>query len=190
MSIKELQTPTDRELISEALHDKQQFAKIVDRYEAALKRYLVRLGCRDSHDAQDILQNVFIKVYVNLNDYDSTLKFSSWLYRITHNEAIDFFRKRKVRPIVLQHQDMLRIFESLSDETDISESLHRKQNNEVINKALLRLESLYRDVLILRFLEEKSYDDISDILKVPAGTVAIRINRGKKLLRKILDTKM
>ncbi len=190
MNIKEPNTQTDGELVSRALHNKQEFAEIVNRYQEPLRRYLFRLGCKDSNDVEDMLQNVFIKIYINLNDYDSSLKFSSWLYRITHNEAIDLFRKNKVQPVFLHHEDIQQIFENIADDIDITESIHRKQNQEMISKSLLKLDNPYRDVLVLRFLEEKSYDEISDILKIPSGTVATVINRGKKLLKKMLGSKL
>jgi RNA polymerase sigma-70 factor (ECF subfamily) len=178
--------PTDQELVANALRDKQEFSKIIERYQEPLRRYIMRLGCRDANDSQDILQETFIKVYLNLNGYDAELKFSSWLYRITHNETMTFFRKKKVQPVLLQHEDVVRLLENIADETDVSHSLHREQDKKKITEALWGLKAPYRNVLVLRFLEEKSYGEISDILKIPNGTVATLINRGKKQLKKVL----
>lgn len=96
---------SDQELVAGVLEDKKQFAAIVQRYEEPLFRYIVRQGARDRELARDILQEVFIKVYLHLNDYDASLPFSSWIYRIAHNETITHFRKEKNRPLVLDKGD-------------------------------------------------------------------------------------
>ncbi len=94
---------TDQEFVKVALKDRHAFSEIVHRYEAAIRRYVKRLGCKNENDVDDVLQEIFIKVFINLNDYDPNLKFSSWLYRIAHNETISFFRKRNVQPKRIRH---------------------------------------------------------------------------------------
>lgn len=180
---------TDQELIEDTRTDRDAFAEIVRRYESPIRRYVTRLGCRDVNDADDLLQEIFIKVYINLNDYDTDLKFSSWLYRIAHNEAISFYRKKSVRPAPVATEEETRLFENIADETNFTESLDAKINGDILHKALAEMEGQYRDVLILRFFEEKSYTEISDILKIPEGTVGTLLNRGKKFLNEILTTK-
>ena len=181
---------TDQELVVLVLKDRQAFAAIVERYQPALKRYLARLGCRDRCDQDDILQEAFLKIYLNLNDYDLDLKFSSWIYRITHNEAVSFFRKKNATPKPVVTEEELFIFQNLADDTDIIEMYNKKLEAEVVRHALSELEDQYRDVLILKFIEEKSYNEISDILKMPIGTVGTLISRGKKQLRQILQKKI
>jgi RNA polymerase sigma-70 factor (ECF subfamily) len=180
---------TDQELVSDARKNKDDFVEIVRRYQSPIRRYIMRLGCRDSHDIEDVFQDVFIKVYINLNDYDPSLKFSSWLYRITHNETISFFRKKNIRPMPVATDEELYLFENLTDETDAIRSLDAKLNADILRQALAELEEQYRDVIMLRFFEEKSYTEISDILKIPEGTVATLLNRGKKHLNNILTKK-
>ncbi len=180
---------TDQELVSDAKKNKDDFAEIIRRYQSPLRRYVVRLGCRDSHEVDDVLQDIFIKVYVNLNEYDYDLKFSSWVYRITHNETISFFRKNNVRPMPVATEEELRLFENIADETDFTQSLDAKINSGILRSALMELEEQYRDVLVLRFFEEKNYSEISDILKIPVGTVGTLLNRGKKRLNDIFATK-
>jgi RNA polymerase sigma-70 factor (ECF subfamily) len=181
---------TDGELVAAALADKHAFSEIVNRYEAAIRRYVKRLGCKNEDDINDVLQEIFIKVFVNLNDYDQDLKFSSWLYRIAHNETISFFRKKNIRPSVLiEEEDAEGIFERLADETDFVELAHQRFDARVVQDALSALPSKYKEALVLRFLEEKSYTEIGDILKIPEGTVATLINRGKKELKIILEAK-
>jgi RNA polymerase sigma-70 factor (ECF subfamily) len=181
---------TDQELVALALKDRHAFTAVVERYQPALKRYIAHLGCRDKSDQDDILQEAFLKIYINLNDYDPNLKFSSWIYRITHNEAISFFRKKNTSPKPVVTEEELVIFQNLADSSNIVETYNKKSEAEIVRQALAELEEKYRDVLMLKFIEEKSYDEISDILKIPIGTVGTFINRGKKQLQNILHNKI
>ena len=185
--MKEETQPSDQELVTHALRDKRTFAVIVRRYEDRLMRYVRRLGCRDRRAAEDILQEIFIKVYIHLNDYDPSLAFSSWLYRIAHNETVSFFRKEKVRPRVVEAEEDLVIFENIVGDTDIAGQVDREHAAERIREAVGLLEPKYRDVFILKYFEEKSYEEISDILELPPGTVATLISRGKRKLRNALE---
>jgi len=180
---------TDQELVAAALGDKQAFSEIVQRYEAPLRRYVRRLGCADENDTDDVLQEIFIKVFKNLNDYDPDMKFSSWLYRIAHNETISLFRKKSVRPgvLTLSAEDAEGFFAQLADEQDFVELAHERDDARRLRDLLADLEPRYREILVLRFLEEKSYTEISDILKIPQGTVATLIARGKQRLRTALE---
>jgi RNA polymerase sigma-70 factor, ECF subfamily len=189
--VQEEATMTDQELVKNALKDKHAFSAIVLKYEAPIRRYVRRLGCKDAGDIDDLLQEIFIKIFINLNDYDSDLKFSSWLYRIAHNETVSFFRKKSVRPSVLNldTEDVDTFFAQLADETDFVELVKKRDDARVIQEAVAKLDQKYKEALVLRFLEEKSYNEISDILKMPAGTVATLINRGKKELKSLLEAK-
>ncbi|MHB8842307.1 MAG: RNA polymerase sigma factor [Candidatus Aquicultor sp.] len=180
---------TDQELVLDTKKNKDSFVEIIRRYQSPLRRYVTRLGCRDVNDADDLLQDIFIKVYINLNDYDTDLKFSSWLYRIAHNEAISFYRKKRIRPMPVATEEETRLFENIADETDLIGFLDAKINGDILRRALTEIDEQYRDVLVLRFFEEKSYTEISDILKIPEGTVGTLLNRGKKRLNDILTTK-
>lgn len=181
---------TDQEIVRETLLNKHAFSELVKRYEASLRRYVKRLGCKDN-DLDDVLQEVFIKVFLNLNDYDQNLKFSSWLFSIAHNEAISFFRKKKITPSVLNlsEDETETFFEQLADDTDFVDLANKRYEAIVMRDVLSKLDPKYGEVLILRFLEEKSYTEISDILKLPEGTVATLISRGKKELKTKLESK-
>src|SRR5665647_2704997 len=85
------ETMTDEEIVRRTLLDKEAFALLIERYEAKLMRYCERLGVGLREDREDILQNAFVKAYKNLNSFDPTLAFSSWMYRIVHNETMGFF---------------------------------------------------------------------------------------------------
>jgi RNA polymerase sigma-70 factor, ECF subfamily len=182
---------SDQELVVATLSDKNAFSEIVRKYEAPMRRYIRRLGCADDSDANDVLQEIFIKVYINLNDYDHNLKFSSWLYRIAHNEVVSFFRKKNIRPGVLSlsAEDAEEFFAQLADDKDFVEFAYKRDDARLILEILFSVDKKYREILLLRFLEEKSYTEISDILKIPEGTVATLINRGKKELKAKLEAR-
>ena len=180
---------SDQELVSATLKDRHSFALIIDRYQAPLKRYILRLGCADKNDVEDVLQETFLKCYVNLNSYDSDLKFSSWLYRIAHNETINFFRKRKSRPKPVTQEESLEIFEKIAEENNFFDDLLKESDAKERYNALNHLEEKCRSTIVLRYFEGKNYSEISDILKIPEGTVATNINRGKKKLNEMLLSK-
>lgn len=180
---------SDQELVAATLRDKHSFIFIVEKYQAPLKRYITRLGCVDGNDTDDVLQETFLKCYVNLNDYDLKLKFSSWLYRITHNETMSLFRKKKSRPVMVVAEEDLKLFENIPDANHFIDEIERKADGKEIREALSHVDEKYRIVLIIRYFEEKSYTEISDILQIPEGTVATYINRGKKELKAILSQK-
>jgi RNA polymerase sigma-70 factor, ECF subfamily len=179
---------SDEEAVALALQEKAFFGHIVLRYEDKLSRYIQRLGILNEEDRKDVLQNVFIKVFKNLNEFDSSLSFSSWIYRIAHNEAISWYRKAHVRPEGHLIGDSDEILVLLSAQEDGAEKLFDTEvNKEEVNRALYALEGKYRDALVLRFFEHKEYEEISDILKIPPGTVGTLIHRGKQELKKKLQ---
>ena len=180
-------SPPDQDLVAAALRDRQAYALIVRRWQPVLSRYLRRLLGQSTEAAEDVLQDVFIKVYVNLNDYDHARPFGPWIYRIAHNEALSFIRKRKAEPPLITGEDAQLIIERLSDGVDVQETSDRLRIEEKVRTAINQLDLRYRDVLVLRFLEEKGYDEIAEILHVPSGTVATLINRGTKQLRSALQ---
>jgi len=180
---------TDEMLVSATLEDADNFGLLVDRYEAKLDRYLLRLGVRNREDRQDLLQEIFFKVYRNLNGFDTDLSFSSWIYRITHNEAVSSFRKRSVRPegyLVAESDDILRFINDKQDSPELTFDLDL--NSEAIRDALGRISDKYRQVIILRYFEHKEYEEISDIMQIPIGSVGTWLYRGKKQLLAELDT--
>jgi len=174
------QDASDEQLVQLTLKNQDIFLHLMQRYEQKLLRYIRRISNLDQDDAQDILQEVFIKVYNNLNAFDPDLKFSSWIYRITHNQVISNFRKLKARPNKIIWDDNDEFIKNIADEFDLENEINKKLDKEIILKILQKLDFKYKEVLELRFLEDKTYDEISDILKKPAGTVATLISRAKK----------
>lgn len=178
---------TDEEIVRRTLVDKDAFAPLIERYEAKLVRYLERLGVAVPEDREDVLQNAFIKAYRNLNSFDPDLSFSSWMYRITHNEAMSFFRARHARPqVILDEASQVLITELKDEAADASVAAELRLSREELEKALATLDPRYRDALTLRYFEERSYAEMSDILEVPVGTVSTLIHRAKRVLREAL----
>jgi RNA polymerase sigma-70 factor (ECF subfamily) len=155
--------------------EKERFTDIVWRYQDKLLRYATYL-IHDEHKAMDIVQDAFIKAYKNLNGFDVKKKFSSWIYRIVHNEAMNSVKKYHMEVPILQNLD----FQS---EENIELDFGKKEIVEKAQSCLDQMSVLYREPLALYYLDEKSYEEISDILRIPMGTVATRINRAKTLMK-------
>jgi len=169
---------SDAEIVALSLKDSNYFAIIIERYTQSFVRYIGRLCNCTKEDIEDLIQEIFIKIYRNLNDFNNDLKFSSWAYRIAHNEAIGHYRKIKARPDTLELQPDLIITDIAKD--NFAKIVDRRLNNLKIIEILKTLDLKYKEVLVLRYFEEKDYEEISDILKKPAGTVATLLNRAKK----------
>jgi RNA polymerase sigma-70 factor (ECF subfamily) len=132
-------------------------------------------------DIEDILQEVFIKIYKYLNDYDDSMAFSTWVYQITRNATIDEIRKRKSRPETtwLENEDLVKVLKS---SLNLEKEYINNDSIEKIKNIIVQMPDKYREVLILRFIEEKSYEEIMDIVQLPKGTIASLINRGRKII--------
>ncbi len=184
-----LDDKTDNKLVALALEDRDVFAILMKRYEDKLMRFVKRISNVPLEEVEDLLQEIFIKVYINLRDFDQGLSFSSWIYRIARNHTISSFRKHKARPQTVSFDADDYIINSIRDEFDIHIELDKKERKEVLVEAIFELGDKYRDIVVLKFLEEKSYEEIGDILKIPPGTIATRISRAKKHIHKYLKKK-
>lgn len=132
----------------------------------------------DEDKAADIVQETFIKAYTNLNGFDIKKKFSSWLYRISHNEAMNAVKKHH-REVPMDPE-----FDAPGNQ-NIEEEFDRKEIVKQAHSCLGQIPIMYSEPLALYYLDEKSYEEISDILRIPMGTVATRINRAKIFMKKI-----
>lgn len=170
--------------------DRQAFEELVDMY----KDKIYHLGYRmlgNSGEAEDVVQDTFLRVYMNLDRYDENQKFSTWIYRIATNLCIDRLRKRKPNysldaempdgegadwySMLPANQD------TPEEETVLSETQHQ------IRKAIDTLPEKYKSVVILRYLHDLSLQEIGDVLKMPVTTVKTRVHRGREFLRKKLE---
>ena len=178
---REISFYTDQEIVDRTLTENPEFfGELIDRYEQKLLRYVRRITQVARHDAEDIIQDVFIKAYENLRGFDTSLSFSSWVYRICHNHVISLHRKKqtqKDKGFIEIEDEVLQV---ISSEIDILQELQNKELRSQIQKNLERMSPAYREIIILRFFEEKSYEEISDILQKPMGTIATLVSRAKK----------
>ena len=171
---------SDEELVKQILINKDLYALLVERYEEKLLRYVLRISASSLEDAEDILQEVFISAYKNLNSFDQDLKFSSWIYRITHNRVISHYRKTTARPKTTTYEGDNELLNILASGDDIAKDLEKKYTSQEVRDVLDLMEERYREILVLKFLEDKDYKEIADVLEKPMGTVATLINRAKK----------
>ena len=174
----------DEELVQKSLQDIKYFACLFERYEKKLIRYILRISSFSEEEANDVLQEAFLKIWKNLNKFDSSLKFSSWAYRITRNTTISEWKKSKSYGKDKQIKIDGELLENFPSKVGLEKEFHEKDISGEIRKILNALPEKYSEVLVLKFLEEKDYNEISDILKKPPGTIATLIYRAKKAFRK------
>ncbi|HNW23526.1 MAG TPA: RNA polymerase sigma factor [Candidatus Dojkabacteria bacterium] len=181
---KKIQILSDKEIVNMTIKDFNSYRYIIDRYEKRLLRYIQRILYISKEDAEDILQEVFIKAYKNINGYDSKYSFSSWIYRIAHNEAISFLRKQKRS---IESSNDMDIFDTLPSDESIEDNFLVELRKKEVRKILKMLEPKYREPLILRYFEDMEYNEISDILHISIGNVSSLINRGKKKFKVLVQ---
>jgi len=177
---------TDEQIVVLTLKNQDYYLCLMKRYEAKLLNYILKISNINREDAEDILQEVFVKAYQNLNDFDLNFKFSNWIYSIAHNATISVFRKKKVRPQTVSWEDK-DLDNILKSTLDVEDASLQKQTYKHILKIIDQLPLKFKDVLILKFVEGKDYKEISDILHKPMGTIATLINRAKKSLKLELE---
>lgn len=171
---------TDEQLVELALLDVNYFECIVLRYQEKLNRYIKFISNLSAFDRDDVLQNVFIKVYAALNSFDKDLKFSSWIYRICRNETVSYIRHLKSSAdskCIECDDDEIK---EIASDFDLVGHIDKKMMKEKVSKALVDLPMKYREVISLFFIEGRDYTEISDILKKPMGTIATLLHRAKK----------
>ncbi|HVS79450.1 MAG TPA: RNA polymerase sigma factor [Candidatus Paceibacterota bacterium] len=161
--------------------DKEKFGILMARYEEKLFRYARRFLSKNEH-IEDMVQEVFVKAYTNLQSFDLSQKFSSWIYRIAHNTFVNELRRQSRTPISFFDFDTL-VGYSGSDST-AEEEFEREELKKMIDKSLSLLKPQAREAIILHYLEDLSYREIADILHVPIGTVGVRLKRAKDALRR------
>ena len=173
---------SDEELVEKVrIENSELYVEIVKRHQQKLYRYLNYLT-NNSPEAEDLVQNVFIKTYQNLFDFNTKRKFSSWIYLIAHNEGINFIRNRK-RKKQISLEDLN---SPLVDNNNFfNDNLIGKEIQRKVKQCLDELEPKYSEPLILYYFEDKSYKEISDILRIPIKTVGTFIFRGKKIMKDI-----
>jgi len=183
----------DDQLVKRAIGgDEQAYRELVDKYERALYFHILKM-IKDKEQVEDLVQETFVKAFDNLKSYSTNYAFSTWLYRIATNHTIDYLRKKKLQtmsidePVKTKEGDMRMQLPDESAETD--RKIIRKQRQNMVREAIKDLPPKYRRVIEMRHMEEKSYQEIADILDLPLGTVKAHIFRARELLYKSLKDK-
>ncbi len=181
---QKMKAASDEKLVSMVKKGQTIFYReLVKRYRGKIFAYLYRLvGNRD--EAEDLLQNVFFKVYRNIRRINTKRKFSSWIYRIAHNEAVNFLKKKSRRRMVSideVYTDREKIDLADAAKSPIDAWISKELKDEM-KESLEKISSKYKEVLILRYFLDKSYEEIGEILNRPVNTVGTLINRAKKKL--------
>jgi len=175
---------TDEELVVVIREkNKELYSEIIRRYTPKLSHYL-RKFVRNPDELEDVLQDVFIKTYRNLYDFDANKKFSSWVYRIAHNEAINHLKKYHQEKTSLDAQELEIIDKNINLPQTIDTALLKIK----IENSLAQIKNKYREPLILYLFEQKTYEEIGNILQIPNSTVGVLIMRGKNLLKNFLQS--
>ncbi|PIZ99514.1 MAG: hypothetical protein COX77_01315 [Candidatus Komeilibacteria bacterium CG_4_10_14_0_2_um_filter_37_10] len=174
----------DQEIVQKVLANPDYYMIIMDRYENKLTAYIRRISGLSPEDIEDVLQETFLQAYRSLNDYDESYKFSTWIYHLAHNKTIDFWRKHKKHLSNLELDEQKDFVALLRDDTNAAEKMDQLIDRHKVMRALENISLEQREALILRYWEDKSYEEMSDILHKPIGTVGVLISRAKKELKK------
>jgi RNA polymerase sigma-70 factor (ECF subfamily) len=181
----------DRALVARILEgDRDRFTELVRRYEKRVVNYVYRITHR-YEEAHDLAQDIFVKVYLALDRYDSKYQFSTWLFRIAQNAAIDVLRKKTISevPLARPSEDEPQKEREFADPgVSPYRALKNKQLSAAIDKAVGNLPPDYRELIQLRHFAELSYEEIATMKKLPLGTVKNKLFRARNLLKEQLDT--
>jgi len=185
---------TDSILINQAKSgDDQAYDKLLNKYRNSVYNLVYRM-VRDIQEAEDLTQEAFIKAFNSLAQFNEEYAFSTWLYKIATNNCIDFFRKRKLQTLSLdkpiQYKDSEIHHEIPDPELNPEKNILASERSSIIREAIETLPEKYYTAIILRHTEEKSYEEIAEILHLPIGTVKARIFRAREMLNKALKDRL
>ncbi|MDQ2746222.1 MAG: sigma-70 family RNA polymerase sigma factor [Acidobacteriota bacterium] len=186
-ALSNIKTLTDGELITNALGGREDnFEELVRRYQRPITGYVYRM--LNNYDASlDVTQEVFIKVYNSLNRYSSEYKFSTWLYRIAHNAAIDWMRRNSVvqQSIEAENADGTYQIQIESPQPNPEQMRERSEWRTEIETVVKCLPPVYRELILLRHTQDLSYDEIAEVTNLPLGTVKNRLFRAREMMREM-----
>jgi RNA polymerase sigma-70 factor (ECF subfamily) len=169
--------------------DQDAFGEIVEIFKDKIFQLVYRMT-GNAHEAEDVAQEAFIRAYININSYDINRKFSTWLYRIATNLTIDRIRKKKPDYYLdaeVAGTDGLTMYSQVAADIALpEEEVESMELQGEIQKQILKLPDKYRSVIVLKYIDELSLNEISEILEIPVGTVKTRIHRGREALRQQL----
>ena len=165
----------------------ERFGVLILRYEAKLKRYAHKF-LQDNDTVEDLVQDSFVKAYTNLRSFDTTMRFSPWLYRIAHNTFANELRRRSRYGFNFFDIDTILPVLSTKDSAD-AVSL-QAETGLLLDQTLRLLPAKYREILILHYYEELSYQEMSDVLAVSVSTVGVRLNRARAKMEVLIKQKI
>lgn len=178
---------SDGDLIVKAVAGREDgFEELVRRYQRPITTYVYRmLGNYDA--ALDVTQEVFIKVYNSMTRYSAEYKFSTWLYKISHNAAIDYLRRNSHREQSLETENADGAYQLQFESKHLSPEQEREQSEwrAEIASVVRCLPAVYRELILLRHTQDLSYDEIAEITGLPLGTVKNRLFRAREMMREI-----
>lgn len=182
--------PTDEALVASILQGKRElYADLLKRYQGRLANYLFRM-LRNEEDAHDLAQEVFFKVYGALDRFDDRYRFSTWLFRVAQNAAIDRIRKRRLKLVSLNRPETGSgdggEWEMPGNERSPYEDARNVERSRAIREAIDGLPPEYRELIMLRHYAELSYDEIATMKEMPLGTVKNKLFRGRQMLKGVL----
>ena len=182
--------PTDEELVAAVLAgDRERFGDLVERYQGRLVNYLFRL-LRSADYAHDLAQDVLVKIYQVLDRYDPQYRFSTWLFRVAQNAAIDQIRRRRLKLVSLRQDDTEgegRDWDLPSPERGPYGELRNRERGDAIQEAIDALPWEYRELILLRHFGELPYEEIARLKEMPLGTVKNKLFRGRQMLKERLQ---
>jgi RNA polymerase sigma-70 factor (ECF subfamily) len=182
--------PTDEDLVAAVLAgDQELFGELVDRYQGRLVNYLYRL-LRNADDAHDLAQEVLVKVYQALDRYDPQFRFSTWLFRVAQNAAIDQIRRRRLKLVSLRQEadeGEERDWDLPSPDRGPYGAMRNQERGVAIQEAIDALPWEYRELILLRHFGELPYEEIARLKKMPLGTVKNKLFRGRQMLKEKLQ---
>jgi RNA polymerase sigma-70 factor (ECF subfamily) len=187
IALNNIQSLTDVELIAKAISGREDgFEELVRRYQRPITNYVFRM-LNDYDASLDVTQEVFIKVYNSLSRYSSEYKFSTWLYRIAHNAAIDYIRRRSPneQSIETESKDGAYQLQIESPNPSPEQERERSEWRTEIEAVVKCLPAVYRELILLRHAQDLSYDEIAEITNLPLGTVKNRLFRAREMMREI-----
>lgn len=186
-ALENIKKLTDGELIQTAIRGREDgFEELVRRYQRPITGYVYRM--LNNYDASlDVTQEVFIKVYNSLERYSSEYKFSTWLYRIAHNAAIDYMRRNSVASQSLETENADGSYQLQIESTQPNPEQERERSEwrREIETVVKCLPQVYRELILLRHAQDLSYDEIAEITNLPLGTVKNRLFRAREMMREI-----
>jgi|SRR5699024_5721501 len=172
--------------------NERSYRKLVEKYQRSLY-FHIRKMISDEEQVDDLVQETFIKAFDNLNSYSTNYAFSTWIYRIATNHTIDYLRKKKLQTLSIdkpvQTKEGTMRMQLPDDGTRTDRDIIREQRRNIIQHAIDDLPDKYRKVIVLRHMQEKSYQEIAELLDNPLGTVKAHIFRARELLYKALKDK-